>query len=442
MVKDTTLYDILEMTPDASEALLKKSFNKLSKIWHPDKHPDPKDKEHATKKFQELNRAKEILLDKEKRDLYDQIGMDIFKTEAQGNPNQPNPFDMGGFPFGMGGFPFGMGGMGQQSRQPEDIVEPINVTLDQIYNEQTVDFSYKQKNFCTKCDGEGSKDGKQTKCQVCDGKGVKVQVIRMGSMIQQSVGECHGCKGKGKVIDDTNRCDCCNGKGYTNKDKTIQIPLKSGLMNGYKMTLEGKGHQFKNTKTNLIVVINEEPNKVFKRYDDDLFVDVELKLYQALFGFEKILTHLDGRKLHISCSGKTDFNMIRKISGEGIKNLKNTKGDLYVKFNISLPNFTTLPAETKSQLKTLLQAFDKAEVQNESQVNKTPNLTKTIMMDCKAEQADQINHLLDSIKNTPQKQFKKSRKHKAQMGSDMSDSDFEMDNDGPGGPGGAQCVQQ
>ena len=138
MVKDTTLYERLEISPDASEAQIKKAYNKLSKIWHPDRHvnssQDQKDK--ATAKFQEIAQAKEVLLDAEKRQIYDQVGMDMFKhgmdnTDAHAGPD---PFaDFGnifgaGFPFGpggMGGIPghFSMGGMGPRKSAPEDVVE-------------------------------------------------------------------------------------------------------------------------------------------------------------------------------------------------------------------------------------------------------------------------------------------------------------------------------
>jgi len=123
-----------------------------------------------------------------------------------------------------------------------------------------------------------------------------------------------------------------------------------------------------------------------------------------------------------------------------MRNLKNTKGDLYIKFNIILPNFTSLPADTKTQLKTLLQSFDKNEVQNESQISKTPNLTKTIMGDCKPEQSEQLYQLLDSLKNNQQKQFNKQRKQRNNMGSNMSDSDMDMGNDE--NQQQPQCVQQ
>ncbi len=445
MVKDTILYDRLEVSPDATESQIKKAYNKLSKQWHPDRHVNspPDIKEQATAKFQEIGQAKEVLLDAEKRQIYNQVGMDIFKngmdnTDAHAGPN---PFaDFGnifgaGFPFGgMGGMPghFNVGGMGPRQAPAEDLVEKIDVTLEQIFNEETVNFSYKQKTNCIKCDGEGSKDGKTTKCVGCDGKGMKVNVVRMGNMIQQSVGECHLCRGKGKVIDDSNKCDVCAGKCYVVKEKTIQIPLKSGLSNGNKITLSGKGHQFKHAKTDLILVINEKPHNTFKRLDNNLFVDVNLKLYQALFGFDKIINHLDGRKLHISSSGKTEFNAVRKITGEGMKSLQTgAKGDLFVRFNVELPNLTGLPSETKTQLKSILQTFDKQEVQAESQVTKTTNKTKTILTDCSQEQKEAIQEAFIHLKNA--KQRKSNR-----FGADQ-DGDFSGNDEHEGPPG---CVQQ
>jgi DnaJ-class molecular chaperone len=433
MVKDTKLYDILEINTDASDAQIKKAYNKLSKIWHPDKHSDPDKKKEATNMFQEINQAKETLLNKESRKLYDDIGMDIFNAENQAQHNAgPNPFADFGNIFGAG-FPFNMGGMPQaRQKQPENIIEPISVTLEQIYNEETINFSYKQKNNCNKCNGEGTKSGKISKCNGCNGQGKKIQMIRMGPMIQQSMVDCHQCNGKGKLINDEDKCDICNAKGYVIKDKTIPIKLISRLDHGFKLTLEGKGHQLKDCKTDLILVVNEKPNTIFKRHNNDLFVNIDLKLYQALFGFDKILTHMDGRNLHLSCSSSTDFRMIRKINNEGMKISDNSKGDLYIRFNIILPNFSVLPSDTKLQLKSLLQSFEKAEVQIESQTIKSPNLTKTILSDCK--QSKSINNLMDSLKNNKQKEFKKSNQK------DFDDSDSsDIETEHTGQP---QCVQQ
>ena len=443
MVKDKKLYDILEIEPDATESQIKKSYNNLSKLWHPDKHIDSEKKKEVTIKFQEINQAKIILLDEEKRKIYDQVGMDMFKHDSDGGGPSTGPdpfadfgniFGGGGFPFGMGGFPgFGgpMGGMESGSRKniPEHIVEQVEATLEDIICQKSVNVNYKQKICCTKCNGEGTKNGEESECKACDGKGKQVRVMRMGPMIQQVVAECSNCKGKGTYIEEENKCDGCNGKGFTIKDKSIQVPLNIGVLFGQDAVIEGKGHQLKNIKTHLIIKVRELPHKVFKRLNDDLYVEMELKLFQALFGFDKVLTHLDGRKLHISCSGKTEFNTIRKIIGEGITNHEGKKGDLFVRFIISLPNFTNLPADTKTQLKGLLQTFDKVEVLNETVVNKSTDLVKTISSDLKQDHSEKVSQLIDKLKNI------KSRGNN--INPNVEDSDIDSENEGR-----PQCVHQ
>jgi DnaJ-class molecular chaperone len=121
-----------------------------------------------------------------------------------------------------------------------------------------------------------------------------------------------------------------------------------------------------------------------------------------MFGYNKIITHLDGRKLHLSTMGKTDFNTYRKIADEGMKDLNNKKGSLYIRFTFILPNLSSLPNETKNQLKSLLQSFDKNEVTNEVQISKLPNLVKTISTDCKSDQTDELNKIYEALKQPKQ----------------------------------------
>jgi DnaJ-class molecular chaperone len=390
MAKDKTLYDRLEVSHDASETDIKKSYNRLSKIWHPDKHQDEAEKEKASIKFTEINQAKEVLLDGEKRKIYDQLGMDMFTAEGQAQ--QQNPF-AGGFPF-PGGFPFGnMHPQQQQQQRQKDIIKVIDVTLEQLYKEETVHFSYKQKLVCSPCNGEGTKDGKPGTCQGCGGKGKRIQIIRMGNMIQQMISDCPECNSTGSKVNENNKCSDCNGKGSQTKDKSIIVPLKSGLTHGNKINLSGKGHQLKNGKTDLIVVINELPHRLFKRHQDDLYLTLDLKLYQALFGFDKVITHLDGRKLHISTTNKTDYNMVRRIENEGMKSLQNTKGHLYIKFHFTLPNLNQ-----NEQIKSMLQNVDKLEVHLEKQITTTPNLNNTKIHECNPTHSEQVKQLFENLK--------------------------------------------
>ena len=52
-----------------------------------DKNQD--NQKEATKKFQEISVAYEILSNKEKRQLYDQIGMDILQNNGEGSGIDP-----------------------------------------------------------------------------------------------------------------------------------------------------------------------------------------------------------------------------------------------------------------------------------------------------------------------------------------------------------------
>ena len=409
MVKDTTLYNNLEIKPDATDIDIKKAYNRLSKVWHPDKHSQSseKEQEEAKVKFQTINQSKEILLDKEKREAYDQLGMDFMKGGMEADNSNFGDF---GNMFGQG-FPFG-GGMPGMMRQPqqqeqENIIKELDVTLEQLYNDTPVNFSYSYKHYCTKCDGEGTKNSKKSKCMQCDGKGMKVNIIKMGHMIQQSVGPCNLCKGLGIFIETSNKCETCEGERFIIKDKNITVPLKSGLSHSNKISLEGKGHQYKNAKTDIILIINLLNHPTFNRLNNDLFIEIELKLYQALFGFDKIISHLDGRKLHISSSGKTDYNTTRRIIGEGMKKINSDqKGDLYILFKFTLP---ILSFEINNQLKPIFQNFEKNELNIENSISKTPNLIKTIMNDCKTDHVDKLYKQIND--NQLKREYNKNNKN-------------------------------
>ncbi len=402
MVKDTTLYDRLEVLPSADENEIKKAYNRLSKKWHPDKNID--NQEEANKKFQEITLAKEVLLDSEKRELYNNVGMDMF--DNNGGVQESNPFgDFSQF------FNFNM------NRQPreehvEELVQVLNCKLEDIYNEKVIKHFYKYKYTCLTCSGTGVKSGIDPKCKGCDGKGMKVQVVRMGPMIQQLVNTCDMCGGSGNSITNENKCLDCNGNKFIYKERTMDIPLKSGLVSTNKIVLSGKGHNINNRKSDLVLIINVLPHPFFKRSNkensNDLFIDMELTLYQALFGFEKSFTHLDGRTITVSTKSKTDFNTIRKVNNEGMKTINNegnNKGNLYIKFKFVLPNLTYLPNETKSQLKILFQ-------DNSEPINSNNCLD---LSSCNVGETELVNNLLLLISNEEKQQQHNQKQQQQQQ---------------------------
>ena len=71
MDKTKNYYKILEVEDDASEEEIKLAYRRLAKKYHPDLN---KNDPHAKDKFIEVKEAYDILIDPQKRKIYDQIG--------------------------------------------------------------------------------------------------------------------------------------------------------------------------------------------------------------------------------------------------------------------------------------------------------------------------------------------------------------------------------
>jgi|GEM_PF-6283171 len=87
-MNEKSLYEILEISENASLETIVAAYRSLSKRYHPDVH---RDKARATVKMQELNSAFEVLGDEQKRKAYDSARRASAKdgTRAQTPPTPP-----------------------------------------------------------------------------------------------------------------------------------------------------------------------------------------------------------------------------------------------------------------------------------------------------------------------------------------------------------------
>jgi len=83
VVKDTSLYDTLEVAPGATQSEIKKSYFKLARKFHPDKNEG---NEAAKARFQEISNAYQVLIDEEERAKYDKGGLESLDAAAKVDP--------------------------------------------------------------------------------------------------------------------------------------------------------------------------------------------------------------------------------------------------------------------------------------------------------------------------------------------------------------------
>ncbi|ORZ33290.1 hypothetical protein BCR44DRAFT_1415990 [Catenaria anguillulae PL171] len=365
-MSETRLYDILGVSPGASDDELKKARCKLALKYHPDKNSGDAD---AEDRFKEVSQAYEILSDPEKREMYDRFGEEGMNGGG-GFPGD-GPFDVhdlfeafmgggpGGFHFESGG---GRGGRGGQRgpRRSSNVRVDLSVTLEDLYNGKVLKQSLTKDVICSSCKGKGGKNLKR--CGGCEGKGHKTVVRPVGpGMYTQAVVECQTCHGSGETMANKDKCKKCKGKRVQSETKTVEIRVEKGMRDGSKITLKGEADQEPGTQPgDVVIVLNVKEHPVFTVVGDDLETDLEISLSEALCGFTRHIKHLDGRYIEITHPAGHVIKPrdVKRVEGEGMPRVKRSgdKGDLFIRFDVEFPRDLWASPEKLDQLRDLFPA--------------------------------------------------------------------------------------
>lgn len=318
MVKETKLYDLLGVSPSASENDIKKAYRKTALKYHPDKPTGD------TEKFKEISEAFDILSNGDKRQVYDDYGLEAARGNAPagGNPfagaggaggpqfnfggagghgfSQADAFNifsqMGGFDMDDGGFSFGgfpggnshfsgmHGGMpggyssGRPSRRPEPdtVTMPLALSLEDLYTGATKKMKLNRKG------ADGSKES-----------------------------------------------------------KILEVKIKPGWKAGTKINFANEGDYQPECQAHQTVqfVLEEKPHPLFKRDGNDVIAVVPLSFKESLLGFDKEITTLGGRKINISRSTPVQPSSSNRYPNQGMPISKEPGkfGDLVVTYKIDFP---------------------------------------------------------------------------------------------------------
>jgi DnaJ family protein A protein 2 len=334
------LYETLGVDKSASSADIRKAFQRLAKVHHPDKGGDEE-------KFKEIRTAHEILCDDEKKAFYDATGQVPGEGGGQGGQGGGQggmPFDfanMFGGMFGAGGMPNMMRQQKRQGKAPP-YVQHIPISLKQFYTGHSFEVRIDRSKFCDSCDATGAKTKKS--CAACKGTGHRAQIVQMGPMVMQTNGPCGDCNAKGFITVDN--CDKCNGTGKTKEQKVLDIKILPGTNEGEVYTFPGAcsdNDGFEKPGDVHIVLDSAESGVQWERKGDKarhLETNITLSLSESLLG---CVVRIDGHPaydthgLFVKIPVGSFEGDVYCISGLGmpIKGEPMKNGDLYIRIHVN-----------------------------------------------------------------------------------------------------------
>jgi DnaJ family protein A protein 2 len=333
-------YQTLGVQTDATPEDIKRSYKKLAKQYHPDLNPN--NVKEAESKFKKIREAYEVLIDPEKRKVYDH------RRNFGGVNDLINSF------------------FGGSNRV---VHHGVPVTLENLYSGITKTIKVTRNRICKPCEGTGASDRNVQTCTKCHGTGMVIELkpISLGFMSKMSK-PCNNCCGSGKLIDQQSQCIVCQTRGVVKESTFLHIPIEPGMSHGHKILFRGEADEKIDSRGNLIsgdivFVIQQTPHPTFNRDGHDLVIEKTLSLKESLTGFKFVVDHLDGRRLLVkSTRGEViKPGQIKKLHGEGMPLFNNPKfrGDLFICFNVQYPSM--LPETIVDQLSLLLPQDEKEE---------------------------------------------------------------------------------
>jgi molecular chaperone DnaJ len=356
-MEDKDYYKILDVSRNASEDEIKKSYRKIAMQFHPDRNPGNKD---AEDRFKMASEAYEVLRDPEKREIYDRYGIEGLKgTGFTGFRGFEDIFSTFGDIFEDF---FGFGTTQRRrtkARSGADLRYDLKISFYEAAFGKEHEIEIPRNVLCDVCDGTGAKLGTHpTHCPNCKGTG---QVTRSQGFFTIST-TCGHCRGEGNII--PHPCKACHGHGRVRQTKKLQIKIPPGVDTGSKLRIRGEGEEGERggPPGDLFIFIYVEPHDFFAREGDDLICQIPISFPQAALGADLEVPTLNGKK-NITIPKGTEPGEILKIKGEGFPKIRGYgKGDQIIQIIVKTPkNITKRQEEILREFEEISKNSDRGE---------------------------------------------------------------------------------
>ena len=348
-------YEVLGVQKGASADELKSAFRRLAREYHPDVSEHP----NAEEKFKEINEAYGVLSDDQKRAQYDRFGH--AGVGDMGGMNYDFSGDLGDLFEGLfGGFGFGgMGGHRSRNapRRGRDLQDEVTLTFDEAVFGVEREIEFARDEECSTCHGSGAEPGSSINtCSACQGQGEVRQVRQtiLGQVVQTAA--CPACNGRGQTIETL--CHTCRGRGLERKTIKKKVKIPAGVEKGTQIRLAGEGQPGANggPRGNLYLVINVKPHEYFQRREDDILLNLDINVAQAVLGADIEVPTVDGKeKLNIPAG--TQPGKVFTLRARGVPHLQRSgRGDQKIIVNVNIPK--KLSAEQRKIFESLAETLD------------------------------------------------------------------------------------
>ncbi|MDI6845920.1 MAG: molecular chaperone DnaJ [Candidatus Saccharicenans sp.] len=347
-------YEILGVSRTATAEEIKKAYRQAALKYHPDRNPGNKE---AEEKFKEAAEAYSVLIDPEKRAIYDRYG----HQGLQGHGYEGfHSFDssifqdfediLGNFfGFSFSEFFGGETGRRARARRGRDLVLELQVTLEDVATGTEKELKITRNDFCPVCQGSGLKPGtRKAVCPACHGRGQ----LRYQQGFFTITRTCSNCGGLGEVI--TTPCEECGGNGRVRQKRELRVKIPAGVDDGTRLRIAGEGEPGDpgQPRGDLYVVIQVKRHPFYQRKGNDLYCDIDLSFSQAALGAKIAIPLLNGGNEILKIPAGVQTGEVFRIKGGGLRELGGHRsGDLYVRVTVRTPD--KLDKEQKALLARL-----------------------------------------------------------------------------------------